>query len=682
MVSGFQYKAFISYSHKDRKIASWLLKKLETYRLPTAVRAQSKDHFSSQKSGLGSFFRDRENLSAGDHIEGSIFAALSRSEYLIVVCSPNSATSLRVDAEVREFIRARDSQNVLCVIVDGEPGISRVIGGNTNLECFSPALLHLFLTHDPLAADIRPIRDGKRLALSKLIAGLTSNDLTVLLRREQSRRHFKMTAAASLFGAVVISLVGFGYRAKVAEDMAIKARIEAELQTERSEGFAEYMIDEMIANQLREAGRIDALDSAIQKVVSYYSDMPDSSLSADSLSRKARAFSYLGSAYMRQDMPVDAKRMLSYARDTANELVSRNPTSNDAAFAHITALESWGRYLVQIGDLGSAEPIFRERLEFTETFVSNNPAEYNVMDNYASQHVHLGSVLMRMGEVNEAAKYFEAGLAARQAMLQRYPGSETWLNNLAGAYHHLAWAQSHQGHHDLAVANEYKSNTLYASLYEADLTDQRDRRNLARSHRWLAEALYLGGRFKEARDVIDKSIAMHTAIVDDDPDDENRWYQSCASSVVLAEVTIETDKQFRSVDLEKLPCPSDRGILDKGHIKATHRLLYYRLQLAVIEQAYQLEQYRRAMEDAENLKGLLLQEINSRDAAYPEIQMLQVGLRWLDIRLKHKQNASLPGDYVFDLTLPSDVRRHPRTVQLMKKIDDFQQHLGVTHMSR
>lgn len=681
-MSSCQYKAFISYSHKDSKIASWLLKKLETYRFPLEARAKNVQLLGANKSRLGSFFRDRENLSAGDSIESSIFTALAKSEYLIVVCSPNSAVSQRVDAEVREFIRTRDSQKVLCLIVDGEPGISRTIGGDAKLECFSPTLLHLLLTHDPLAADVRAPGDGKKLALSKLVAGLTDTDLTRLLRTEQRRRHARLAVAASIFGAVVISLAGFGYRAKVAEDMAIAARIEAELQTERAEGFAEYLIDEMIASRLHEVGRIDALDSAIQQVISYYSEIPEDRLSVESLSRKTRAFNYLGDAYMRQGKPGQAEKIFRYALNTSKTLVNRSQSSADGALAYMTSLSYWARYLVRVGDLEGAEAASRERLRYTENFLAKYEPNYLVLDSHASQHVHLGSVLMQLGKVAEAEKLFVEGLQARKAMVNRFPDMKAWPNNVAGAYHHLAWAQSHLGNHQDAVANERESNRRYFDIYESDRTDQRDRSNLARSYRWLAEALSAAGRYGEAMTEIQQSLSLHKGIVADDPTDENRRLQSCLSAVVGMEVASELKHKEQIAETLDTYCPASWGVISPAHFNAKNRLLDLRLQLVRAEYSYTDAQYTVANGILRELSERIERETERGQMPDPEVEMLHVGLKWLDVRLDQHLNHLDEDAGTTDLALSTGFRRHPRTIQVLEKIDAFQEAIGTTHLSR
>jgi hypothetical protein len=100
--SDFRYWAFISYSGRDVKWARWLLKELETYRVPRAfVGRQVGDRKIARR--LVPIFRDRDELPSAGDLSGKIREALEASYALIVICSPYAATSPWVNEEVRTF---------------------------------------------------------------------------------------------------------------------------------------------------------------------------------------------------------------------------------------------------------------------------------------------------------------------------------------------------------------------------------------------------------------------------------------------------------------------------------------------------------------------------------------------------------------------------------------------------
>ena len=100
----YRYFAFVSYSSKDAKIAKSLQRRLETYKLPTTLRNELEAERGVKfPKRLSPIFRDMTDLEASV-LGRSIRRELEDSKFLIVVCSPNSATSAWVNQEVENFI--------------------------------------------------------------------------------------------------------------------------------------------------------------------------------------------------------------------------------------------------------------------------------------------------------------------------------------------------------------------------------------------------------------------------------------------------------------------------------------------------------------------------------------------------------------------------------------------------
>jgi hypothetical protein len=73
----FEYKAFISYSHRDTAWARWLLTALETYRMPANLPSPLG---ALPKRGVGKIFRDRDEAGAAGDLKDEIQRALATSE--------------------------------------------------------------------------------------------------------------------------------------------------------------------------------------------------------------------------------------------------------------------------------------------------------------------------------------------------------------------------------------------------------------------------------------------------------------------------------------------------------------------------------------------------------------------------------------------------------------------------
>ncbi|MGO9175767.1 MAG: toll/interleukin-1 receptor domain-containing protein [Desulfobaccales bacterium] len=134
----YKYWAFISYSHQDEPWAAWLHKGLETYGVPPRLVGREERDFPVPKK-IFPVFRDREELPTSADLSQQINLALRQSRYLIVICSPQAATSIWVNEEIKYFKALGRENQILAVIVDGEPNASDKPDSSLP-ECFPPAL--------------------------------------------------------------------------------------------------------------------------------------------------------------------------------------------------------------------------------------------------------------------------------------------------------------------------------------------------------------------------------------------------------------------------------------------------------------------------------------------------------------------------------------------------------------
>src|ERR1700733_8981303 len=92
----YAYRAFVSYSHRDKAVATRIHRTVEAYRVPTKLVGTTTS-VGVVPRRLTPVFRDRDELPASADLGGELSAALQRSMFLIVVCTPASAKSHWVD---------------------------------------------------------------------------------------------------------------------------------------------------------------------------------------------------------------------------------------------------------------------------------------------------------------------------------------------------------------------------------------------------------------------------------------------------------------------------------------------------------------------------------------------------------------------------------------------------------
>ena len=186
----FAYDAFISYCHRDLKWARWLQRRLETFPVPRGA-----DGAKPARRRLRAF-RDQTDLNGVD-LTSALQQELRASRSLIVVCSPQSAASRWVEAEIDFFRSLEEPGQVIAFIVSGEPD-----SDNPALECYPPALRSADGRYT-LGANVQEI--GRSKAFLKVVSLLIDVRFNRLVDREKQRR--RRTALAVAAGALAVGTV-------------------------------------------------------------------------------------------------------------------------------------------------------------------------------------------------------------------------------------------------------------------------------------------------------------------------------------------------------------------------------------------------------------------------------------------------------------------------------------------
>lgn len=239
MEKRFKYDFFISYKHGnlDSIIAGYIQKKLERYKIPREIQKKSG------KKKITRVFRDKEELSVTANLTQEIEEQLKNTEYLIVICSPESRQSVWVNREVETFIQYRGMEYVLPVLIKGEP---------------EDSFLDVIAGEEVLAADVRgkDLRESKkkcRNELLRLIAPTLSCSYD-----ELKQRHRNYTFQRIAVAAVGVAIVGTGF---ATYSFRQAKRIDEEYQNARK-NQARYLSE--ISGELLDSGdRMGALKTAL-----------------------------------------------------------------------------------------------------------------------------------------------------------------------------------------------------------------------------------------------------------------------------------------------------------------------------------------------------------------------------------------------------------------------------------
>ncbi len=230
------YDVFISYSRRaDERLAALLQRELQRFAKPAFRRRALR------------VFRDDASLSANPGLWSSIEQALDTSRYLVLLASPEAATSPWVAREIEHWRATEPPDRLLLVVTDGDVAWDDGIRDfDLRRSTAIPPALAGFFAEEPRFVDLRADGQGstldpgdRRLAaaiadLAAPVHGRSKDDLV----GEDLRQHRRLvrltrTAAIVLTVLLVASVIG-GVGAVVQRNEALTQRRRAETAAEEA----------------------------------------------------------------------------------------------------------------------------------------------------------------------------------------------------------------------------------------------------------------------------------------------------------------------------------------------------------------------------------------------------------------------------------------------------------------
>lgn len=214
MGNDIKYDAFISYRHcdLDKFVAETLHEQLEAYRLPKKLRKSL-----SGRTKISRVFRDKDELPLTSNLEDPITKALSNSDFLIVICSPRLNESIWCRKEIETFIGMHGRNNVLAVLVEGEPDVSfpeELLYINEPVTNEDGTVTYVRKPTEPLAADFRgatkkEIKKAMKEEILRLLAPMFNVNYDDLKQRHRERRMKRIVSAAAVVSCLALVFGGY-----------------------------------------------------------------------------------------------------------------------------------------------------------------------------------------------------------------------------------------------------------------------------------------------------------------------------------------------------------------------------------------------------------------------------------------------------------------------------------------
>ncbi len=464
------YRAFLSYSHADEKWARWLMRRLESYRVPANL-VGTKGRDGPIPAKLGKFFRDRDELPSAGNLSKTINDALEKSHALIVICSPSSAQSQWVNAEIDAFREKGNEDNILSFIVDGDPA-SR----DSGIASFPYALIKPESEgapeREPLAADARKQGDGRERAFIKLVAGLLGVGFDDLAQREAQQRHRRMAiiTGASLLGmtlAVVLAVTAY------------IARNDAERRQAQAEDILGFMLGDLRKN-LTKVGRLDLMRSVDDKATGYFATLNPRDLSDRALEEQARSLYGIGEVRVNEGKNAEAMAAFRESYSRSKALYERAPKNGQRLFDLAQAQYWIGFVAWQQGRFDDAKLWLTKYRDSGIKLAAMDRNNFDWQKEPAYGYQTLAVLNQSIGNNEVAKKSMQAVRNLYVDWLKKYPDdlllnyedadNASWLGNIEFEQGNLELAESYFKENDLAIKENGRRDPKNARWQEYRLT--------------------------------------------------------------------------------------------------------------------------------------------------------------------------------------------------------------------
>src|SRR5579871_1708123 len=544
--SSLKYRAFVSYSHVDTRVAHWLHASLENFKIDKDLVGCSTP-MGPIPENLRPVFRDRNDFDAGSTLQGQTVAALDAAAALVVLCSPAAAKSGPVNEEIRLFRWRHPDRPVIPVILDGKPGDP----GN---ECFPPAL-HFALTdageltdqeQDVIAADIRESGDGRDLALAKVIARLIGRAPDEVYRRAERERRRQARVRAWIASALVALLLGGGffYWQSYQRQQTI-SEVQALVNKYSFVGSA----------QASDSAARENLTSAIQAIADGAATDPRYAKALEFLKagKPADAASLLQA--VAEDEAARAQRINKQAAQKYRQLGAiaglGNPKSAREAYARALELDAndseslyWiGFFSLQAGDLAAAERSLTRLMEVSTNTQSNT--------GLFRAHLRLGEIALAKGDMTNALLHEQKALTIAEQAVVQDPANSNWQRDRSIALEKIGDIEQARGRLSAAQEDFATAVNIREALANADRKDPEWQRILAIGYSKVGDTQKAQGNLEAALASYSASLALRDRLTKSDP--TNAGFQRDLS-IAFEKIGLALVSQKKYADaLEKYP---------------------------------------------------------------------------------------------------------------------------------
>ena len=362
---------------------------------------------------------------------------------------------------------------------------------------------------EPIAADIRPEGDGRKLAKLKLIAGLAHIDLDSLVQRDAARRQKRlaMVAAASLVGMVGTSGLAL---------YAIDQRNEARDQRAEADGLIEYMLTDL-RKQLEPVGRLEVLDGVGKRAMDYYARQKLEDLSDSELGRRARATMLVAEVQNVRGDNAGALPAFQQAARTTEALLARDPDDPERLYNHGQSLFWVGYIAWQHGRMEEAREALEGYSDISHELAARDRDNLEWQMEEAYSLSNLGTMDFEEGKLASALGYFQRSLDLVDTVSEKEGRPVARQVELGESHSWVSTTLRDLGRIENAIDVRRRELAIYSPMRRADPGNVDIIYAEAYAAAAMGSMLFDRGDFAGAREMLDRSIALAEGQIAADP---------------------------------------------------------------------------------------------------------------------------------------------------------------------
>ncbi|MGC2657980.1 MAG: hypothetical protein WA324_08375, partial [Bryobacteraceae bacterium] len=524
------------------------------------------------------------------------------------VCSPDAAKSRWVQEEILRFRALHGGSRILTVLARG------TLSG-ADQDCFPPALYCPGQGPEPIAADLRPGGDGRRVTTLKLVAGMLGVGLDELIRRDRQRRHRYLIV---ITGASIVGMLIMGGLAME----ALIARNDAQAQRAHAEGLIEFMLTDL-RKKLEPSGQLELMDGVGREALRYYGAQSPANLDAQSLSRQARALRLMGEIRVKRGDLNEALISFQQASAATAEILARSPGDGRSIFNHAQNVFWVGEIAHQRGDRAAAESSFDTYLSLAEKLTAIDPKNDDWRAEVAYAQSALGTLFLEEGHATDAVLAFTRALAIDAELAAAHPDDSNLQYVLGQGHAWLADALRKEGRLAGTSAHRRTELAIYQTILQKDPTIRDAKFSSIVALESLGELAMISGDVQGALSSYRDAASRAEALLVNERDNMDLHASVAIAQVDFAEALLNTNEveladkaQRRASELLKIALSHDSTVTlwQEYNVEASQ------LQAAI---AYSERDYARALQ----LDRLVLDALDVKVATQSNTQPFWLLLR-------------------------------------------------------